>query len=86
MNRHGWAQVEAERIALTGRVLALSPEEWDHPSRCQEWRVRDVLGHLVHLAETPLRSRAREPAGAIRPGRPRLPEYGPPAGRPGPGD
>ena len=58
-----WAQVEAERIALAGRILELSPPEWDRPSRCQGWRVRDVLGHLVHLAETPLRARAREQAG-----------------------
>jgi uncharacterized protein (TIGR03083 family) len=63
MSRRRWAQVEAGRIALAGRVLALSPPEWDRPSRCQAWRVRDVLGHLVHLAETPLRTRVREQSG-----------------------
>jgi uncharacterized protein (TIGR03083 family) len=36
----------------------MQPEEWDGPSWCAGWRVRDVLGHLVFLAEASTRSAA----------------------------
>ena len=43
------------RCELADRIEALPPAEWDASSWCQGWRVRDVLGHLVWLAEaTPI--------------------------------
>ena len=51
-----WSLVEDERIALARRVRDLTPEQWDAPSRCEGWRVRDVLGHLVHMAESSAKS------------------------------
>jgi uncharacterized protein (TIGR03083 family) len=39
---------------------ALTPEQWDSPSWCSGWRIRDVLGHLVHNAEASRRSMARD--------------------------
>jgi uncharacterized protein (TIGR03083 family) len=60
MNRRRWSLVESQRVAVADQIAALRPEEWDQPSRCRDWRVRDVLGHLVHLSETPLRVRARQ--------------------------
>ena len=32
-------------------IAALSPDRWDIRSWCASWRVRDVLGHLVSMAE-----------------------------------
>lgn len=46
-----WAKVAAYRGRIADAVGTLTPEQWDAPSWCPGWRVRDVLGHLVHLAE-----------------------------------
>jgi uncharacterized protein (TIGR03083 family) len=48
--------VAEARVDLADRLAELPPEAWDADSLCAGWRVRDVIGHLVHLAET---SRAR---------------------------
>lgn len=40
----------AERSALYDTLKALSPEEWDRPSLCEGWRVRDVASHVEILA------------------------------------
>lgn len=47
----GWQWVTEERLALAAVLESLAPEAWDEPSLCDGWRVRDVVGHLVHLAE-----------------------------------
>ncbi|HZT65754.1 MAG TPA: maleylpyruvate isomerase family mycothiol-dependent enzyme [Acidimicrobiales bacterium] len=54
--RQRWELVAAERIALADRAVTLDPGQWDAPSRCEGWRVRDVLAHLVHMAESTWRS------------------------------
>jgi uncharacterized protein (TIGR03083 family) len=46
-----WHEVAAQRVQLADRLEALGPGAADAPSWCEGWRVRDVLGHLVHLAE-----------------------------------
>jgi uncharacterized protein (TIGR03083 family) len=61
-----WAQVAAERVGLADELDGLAPAEWEVPSRCAGWRVRDVAGHLVHLAEG---SYARFPREMARHGR-----------------
>lgn len=33
--------------ATAGLLASLSPHQWDSPSQCAGWRVRDVAGHLV---------------------------------------
>jgi uncharacterized protein (TIGR03083 family) len=66
MTRDRWEQVAAQRRALAERTLALDAGSWDHASRCEGWRVRDVLGHLVYLAEVPLRSRLRDARESAR--------------------
>jgi uncharacterized protein (TIGR03083 family) len=58
--RERWELVEAQRRALAARVGQLPAEQWDHPSRCEGWQVRDVLGHLVHMAESTARSMTRD--------------------------
>ena len=43
--------VRHARCELSDRIESLAPEQWESNSWCQGWRVRDVLGHLVHMAE-----------------------------------
>ena len=42
-----WNDVHQERDALLGLLENLTAFQWDTPSLCSEWRVRDVVGHMV---------------------------------------
>jgi uncharacterized protein (TIGR03083 family) len=42
-----WSDVHQERQALLEHLETLTPKQWDTPSLCSEWRVRDVVGHMV---------------------------------------
>jgi uncharacterized protein (TIGR03083 family) len=44
---HFWDDVHQERQALLDLLETLTPEQWDVPSLCTEWCVRDVVGHMV---------------------------------------
>ena len=55
-----WARVAEQRRELADRIESLEPAQWDSPSWCEGWRVRDVVGHLVHLAEAGQVSMARD--------------------------
>ena len=46
-----WAEVTAERNELCDFLETLSTEEWDAPTLCTEWKVRDVVGHLIMGSE-----------------------------------
>ena len=37
----------AERHALHEQLRDLDAAEWDHPSLCEGWRVRDVAAHVI---------------------------------------
>lgn len=39
--------VGAERAALLGFLAGLSPADWDRPTVCIGWTVKDVVAHLV---------------------------------------
>jgi uncharacterized protein (TIGR03083 family) len=41
-----WQAVHHHRLALADFLSTLSPSQWDAPSLCPDWRVRDVAGHL----------------------------------------
>ncbi|MEZ5373812.1 MAG: maleylpyruvate isomerase family mycothiol-dependent enzyme [Microthrixaceae bacterium] len=66
-----WTAEERRRAAKDLRIVA--DAAWDRPSLCAGWKCRDVLGHLVWLAES-TRPRAyrdvaltcRPPGSAIR--------------------
>ena len=47
-----WQAIEDERRRLADLLTTLTDEEWDHPSLCAGWRVRDVAAH-VSLAPQP---------------------------------
>lgn len=42
---------EQERAALLSLARTLTPEQWDAPSLCSGWRVRDVAAHVVSYDE-----------------------------------
>lgn len=42
-----WSEVEAARLRLADLLDDLSDGEWEAPSLCGGWRVRDVVAHLT---------------------------------------
>ncbi|GAA4285176.1 maleylpyruvate isomerase family mycothiol-dependent enzyme [Brevibacterium daeguense] len=42
-----WEWIVQERHQLAGVLADLSPAEWDTPSRCAGWTVRDVAAHVI---------------------------------------
>jgi uncharacterized protein (TIGR03083 family) len=47
--------VAGERLALADVLDGLTQQQWDTPSLCEGWLVRDVAAHLVMPLVTPLR-------------------------------
>ena len=46
-----WNAERDEMLDLADRLAALDDEQWNSPSLCTEWRMRDVLAHLTAGAE-----------------------------------
>ena len=42
-----WRAVDAERLSLADLLDSLGEREWETPSLCVGWRVRDVAAHLT---------------------------------------
>jgi uncharacterized protein (TIGR03083 family) len=42
-----WAAVDRRRRAIVELLTGLTPSDWDTPSLCEGWRVRDVAAHLT---------------------------------------
>jgi len=42
-----WTYVEAERRSLAALLEGLTDEQWESPSLCARWRVRDVAAHVA---------------------------------------
>ncbi len=49
-----WGHIDRERAWLADLLESLSPAQWQHPSLCEGWRVRDVGAHLC-MAQSRLR-------------------------------
>jgi uncharacterized protein (TIGR03083 family) len=64
-----WERIRSNRLALADRLETSSDAEANSPSWCAGWRVRDVLGHLVHLAEATRASMLRDGLRAGTPNR-----------------
>ncbi|MDG6101847.1 maleylpyruvate isomerase family mycothiol-dependent enzyme [Dactylosporangium aurantiacum] len=47
MDESYWSAVQAMRLRVADLLETIEPAEWDAPSLCEGWRVRDVAGHLV---------------------------------------
>jgi uncharacterized protein (TIGR03083 family) len=48
-----WQVIEQERLSLADLLATLTDDEWDLPSLCAGWRVRDVAAHLALAAQPP---------------------------------
>ncbi len=42
-----WRTIDAERLSLADLLDDLSDDEWETPSLCAGWRVKDVAAHLT---------------------------------------
>jgi len=42
-----WSAVRTMRLRIADLLESLTPAEWDSPSLCRGWLVRDVAGHLA---------------------------------------
>ena len=42
-----WAAIDTQRLRTADLLDELTPEEWDTPSLCDGWTVRDVAAHLT---------------------------------------
>ncbi|MFF3573486.1 maleylpyruvate isomerase family mycothiol-dependent enzyme [Nocardia jiangxiensis] len=40
-----------ERVDLAEFLATLTPEQWEQPSLCEGWRVRDVVAHMISYEE-----------------------------------
>lgn len=47
MDEEYWSAVKALRLRIADLLESLTPQEWDTPSLCAGWRIRDVAGHLA---------------------------------------
>jgi uncharacterized protein (TIGR03083 family) len=50
-----WPWIHEERASILETFEGLSDEQWETPSLCGAWTVRQVLGHLVIAANPPTR-------------------------------
>jgi uncharacterized protein (TIGR03083 family) len=66
-------QAEAERLAQY--LATVPPDAWRQPSACQGWEVRDVVAHLVEVAQSYVRTISRGVQGDMA----RPPELASPA-------
>lgn len=46
-----WQQVESVRRDLATALDGIDTDQWDRPSWCEGWRIRDVVGHVLGNAE-----------------------------------
>ena len=49
-----WQHIDSERAWMADFLESLPPEDWQRPSLCAGWTVRDVGAHLT-FAQTPVR-------------------------------
>jgi uncharacterized protein (TIGR03083 family) len=49
MDETYWSAVRTMRLRIADLLDSLSPTEWNAPSLCRGWRVRDVAGHLASV-------------------------------------
>jgi len=62
-----WAAIDEQRRALVQLLESLSANDWDQPSLCDGWTVRQVAAHLA-LQNTSWSAMPRAMAGAVRHG------------------
>lgn len=48
-----WQVIAEQRLGLAGLLEGLSDAEWEQPSLCAGWRVRDVAAHVAMAPQVP---------------------------------
>lgn len=48
-----WRVIEEQRRSLADLLETLTEEEWERPSLCQGWRIRDVAAHVALAPQPP---------------------------------
>ena len=48
-----WQAITKERLRLADLLETLTEDEWNHPSLCAGWRVRDVAAHVALAPQAP---------------------------------
>ncbi|RTL69062.1 MAG: maleylpyruvate isomerase family mycothiol-dependent enzyme [Pseudonocardiaceae bacterium] len=48
-----WAVIADQRRVLADLLAGLDEEEWESPSLCEQWRVRDVAAHVALTPQSP---------------------------------
>jgi uncharacterized protein (TIGR03083 family) len=48
-----WRVIECERLSLADMLETLNDEEWERPSLCDGWRIRDVAAHVALAPQPP---------------------------------
>lgn len=61
-----WDVVVAQRRHLHDHLRDLSAAEWEAPSACAGWRVRDVAAHVISAPQLRWRATARATSGMWR--------------------
>jgi uncharacterized protein (TIGR03083 family) len=46
-----WQMIRAERAALVDALASVPEADWDKPSLCGGWSVRDIVAHMIATAE-----------------------------------
>lgn len=49
-----WDRTVAQRLELVDLLASLDPDDWDRPSLCEGWRVRDVAAHVASAPQITL--------------------------------
>lgn len=48
-----WQVISAQRLVLADLLDSLTPDQWETPSLCAGWRVRDVAAHVALAPQPP---------------------------------
>ncbi len=48
-----WRVIEQERLSLADLLEGLSEDEWNTPSLCEGWRIKDVATHVALAPQPP---------------------------------
>jgi uncharacterized protein (TIGR03083 family) len=49
-----WRHIHEQRAALAALLRTLTAEQWEHPTLCPGWTVRDVAAHLISTPQVGL--------------------------------
>jgi uncharacterized protein (TIGR03083 family) len=50
---NSWRVIEQERLSLAALLAGLTDEQWNAPSLCDGWRVKDVAAHVALAPQPP---------------------------------